>query len=47
MTATQNTTRKAPAVAAISAMAISGPTKAPTVSSAWRRPKAAPRSSAA
>ncbi len=43
MTATQKTDWKSLAKAHISTMARSGPRKAPTVSSDWRRPKAAPR----
>jgi hypothetical protein len=38
--ATQNTARKSFAHSSIRALAISGPAKAPTVSSDWRRPKA-------
>lgn len=41
-TATQNTARKSPAHSHIRPTASSGPAKAPTVSSDWRRPKAAP-----
>ncbi len=43
ITAHQNTARMLFASSAINPMAISGPAKAPTVSSAWRTPKAAPR----
>ena len=43
ITATQNTARKSLAHSSISAVASKGPTNAPTVSSDWRRPKAAPR----
>ena len=42
-TASQNTVRNASSVAAISAIASSGPAKAPTVSSVCRKPNAAPR----
>jgi hypothetical protein len=42
-TATQNTARKSLAHSSISAVASSGPRKAPTVSSDCRSPKAAPR----
>ncbi len=44
--ASQNTVRNESAVAAISAIASSGPANAPTVSSVCRRPNAAPRTSA-
>jgi hypothetical protein len=47
ITATQNTARKSSFHASMSAIATSGPAKAPTVSSDWRRPKAAPRIAAA
>ena len=43
MTATQNTARTSLAHNSISAIAIIGPRKAPTVSSDWRSPNAAPR----
>ena len=43
ITATQNTARKSLAHSSISAVASSGPMKAPTVSSDWRKPNAAPR----
>ena len=43
MTATQNTARKSLAQSSIKPTASSGPRNAPTVSSDWRRPKAAPR----
>jgi hypothetical protein len=45
-TASQNTVRNESAVAAINAIASSGPANAPTVSSACRKPNAAPRTSA-
>ena len=41
--ASQNTVRNESAVAAISAIASSGPANAPTVSSVCRKPNAAPR----
>jgi hypothetical protein len=41
--ATQKTARKSLAHSSISTVASRGPTKAPTVSSDWRRPNAAPR----
>ena len=40
--ASQNTARKSPANHSIAAMASKGPRTAPTVSSAWRSPYAAP-----
>ncbi len=43
ITATQKTARKSSAQSSIRPLASSGPAKAPTVSSAWRKPKAAPR----
>ena len=45
MTATQNTVGMLSAESHMTTIASSGPRKAPTVSSDWRRPKLAPRSS--